>query len=376
MPTRKDLYAVLGVSRDANADEIKKAYRSMARKYHPDVNKDDKQAADKFKEISSAYEILSDPDKRALYDRYGHDAFDPTKGGGFNTGGDFGGFGGFDFGGINDIFDLFGGGLGGYRRSAGPRRGADREVSLQIDFEDAFYGMEKQIEIMRVENCEVCKGSGAAPGSKVSTCPDCNGTGQVRNVRSTAFGRFETVNSCGRCSGTGEIIEEPCRNCRGRGKVKKRRKINVKIPAGIDNGSRLRIAGEGEEGTLGGDKGDLYISILVRPHRRFEREQNTLICEQEIDFVQAILGDKIKINLLRDETVELDIPSGTQPGSVLTVRGRGVPYLNSTRRGDLKVIIKIKIPKKANRRQRELLEQFYDKEEKKTLFERIKESLD
>lgn len=376
MPGKRDLYEVLGVSRNASQDEIKKAYRQLARKYHPDVNKNDPNAADKFKEIANAYEILSDSQKRATYDRFGHDAFDPRNAGG---GSDFGrGFTFDDLGGFGDLFDIFFNAGTGSRRS-GPQRGADREVRLDISFEEAVFGTEKDIELMRVEKCDICNGSGAEKGSKVKDCPQCNGSGQVRTVQSTPFGRFETVKTCSRCHGEGRIIEKPCKTCKGTGSVKRRRKISVRIPAGVDSGARLRIQGEGEQGTLGGGPGDLYISIIVRPHSQFKRENYNLIMEQEIDFTQAALGDTIEISLLGGTKQKLEIPEGTQPGDIMTVRGKGVPYLNSNRTGDLKVIIKIKIPKHLTKKQKEILQDFQntlgDREEKKGFFSKFKDAM-
>jgi molecular chaperone DnaJ len=376
MATKRDLYEVLGVSRNATPEEIKKAYRQMARKYHPDVNRDDPNAADKFKEINDAYEILSDADKREAYDRFGHDAFDPTR----NNGG-FGGFGGFGDmgGGINDIFDLFFG-TTGRRTRTGPQRGADREVRLEINFEDAVFGLEKDIEIARVEKCDKCNGSGAEPGSSIKNCPDCHGTGQVRNVQSTPFGRFETVRPCGRCHGEGKIVDKPCSACRGTGKVKKNRKIQVRIPAGVDSGARLRIQNEGEQGIRGGPPGDLYITILVRPHKRLQRDGYNLITTQTIDFVQAALGAQVEIPLLGGASHTLNIPEGTQPGDVITVKGKGVPHLHSHRHGDLQVIIEVTIPKRLTKRQRELLAAFNEdndeeKSGKKGLFEKFKDAM-
>ncbi|HQD89819.1 MAG TPA: molecular chaperone DnaJ, partial [Syntrophomonadaceae bacterium] len=278
--SKRDLYEVLGLSRDASAEEIKKAYRQLARKYHPDVNREDPNASEKFKEISEAYEILSDPQKRAAYDRFGHDAFDPTRGaGGFN-----GGFGGFGFddlgGGFGDLFDMiFGTGAGRGRQRTGPQRGADREIRMEINFEDALFGVERDIQISRVEKCEHCKGTGAQPGSSATTCPTCQGSGQVRNVQSTPFGRFETIRTCSRCQGEGKIIENPCSKCRGTGKAKKTRTLNIRIPAGVDTGSRIRLQGEGEQGLRGGPPGDLYITLIVREHPKFKRDGTTLITE-------------------------------------------------------------------------------------------------
>lgn len=377
MAAKRDFYEVLGVSKGASQEEIKKAYRQMAKKFHPDVNKEDENAAEKFKEVAEAYEILSDDQKRATYDRFGHDAFDPTKAGGS-------GFGGFEFdgmGGFGDIFDIFfGQGAGaGRRRRSGPQRGADREVRLDINFEDAIFGMEKDLEIMRVEKCDKCSGTGAEPGTQTKTCPQCQGSGQVRSTQSTPFGRFETVKTCTKCHGDGKIIEKPCNSCKGAGKVKKKRTINVRIPAGIDTGARLRIQGEGEEGIQGGPSGDLYITIVVRPHAKFNRDGYTLICNLEIDFIQAALGAEIDIPLLGGLQHKLVVPEGTQPGEVLTVKGKGIPHLHTHRNGDLKVLIDVKIPTKLTKKQKDLLSAFYedseDKDSKKGLFDRLKDAM-
>jgi molecular chaperone DnaJ len=379
MSTRRDLYQVLGVTRNASPEEIKKAYRNKARKLHPDVNRDDPKAEEKFKEVSDAYAILSDPQKREIYDRYGHDAFDPTKNAG--TGGF--GFDINDFGtGFGDIFDIFfgeGRATGGRRRT-GPQRGEDREVRLEINLEDAIFGIEKEIEISRVEKCEKCNGNGAEPGSKITTCPTCNGKGQVRTVQTTPFGRFETIRTCASCHGEGTIIEKPCTVCRGTGKARRRRKINVRIPAGVDTGSRLRIQGEGEIGVFGGPPGDLYIYIVVRPHSRFVREANNLLTSVQIDFVQAALGAEIEIPLLGGEKHRLIIPEGTQPDDIITVKGKGVPHIHSHRMGDLKVKIKVTIPKRLSKKQKDLLMAFNDdkeevREQKKGIFEKFKDAM-
>lgn len=377
MSAKRDCYEVLGVSRNATAEEIKKAYRQKARKLHPDVNRDDPQAADKFKEVSDAYEILSDAKKREMYDRFGHDAFDPSRGaGGFSGGFDFGDIGG----GFGDLFDIFfGGGMGGSRRRTGPQRGQDREVRLEISFEDAVFGLERNIEINRVENCEHCQGSGAEPGSKITTCPNCHGTGQSRVIQTTPFGRFETVRTCTNCRGEGKVVEKPCSKCKGAGKVKKARKIEVRIPAGVDHGARLRIQGEGEIGINGGPPGDLYIVILVKPHPIFKRDGYTLIGSLEIDFVQAALGADVEMNLLGGARHTVHIPEGTQPGDVITVKGKGVPHLHGNRQGDLKVNVKIKIPTKLNKRQKELLLEFNREQEEKSsrkgIFDKFKDAM-
>jgi len=374
MAAKRDYYEVLGLTKSASPEEIKKAYRQKAKQYHPDVNKDDENSADKFKEVAEAYEILSDSQKRAAYDQYGHDAFDPSRMGGGFGGADFGGAGGF-----GDIFDLFFGGGGGGQRRRGPQRGADREVRLDISFEDAVFGAEKEMEILRVENCDKCGGSGAEPGSKPKTCTHCQGTGQVRSVQNTPFGRFETARTCSKCNGEGKIIEKPCSACKGHGKVKKKRIINVRIPAGIDTGSRLRIQSEGEEGSLGGPPGDLYIVIVVKPHARFKRDSYTLLCNLDINIVQAALGAEIEIPLLGGDSHKLNIPEGTQPGDVLTVKNKGIPHLQSHRIGDLKVLINVKIPTRLNKRQKELLASFYnegeDKDGKKGIFDKLKDAM-
>ncbi|MBO8159153.1 molecular chaperone DnaJ [Thermosyntropha sp.] len=381
MSTKRDFYEILGVNRDASPEEIKKAYRKMARKYHPDVNKDDPNAAEKFKEINEAYEILSDPQKRAAYDRFGHAAFEQTGNAGAGDFGGFGGFGGFDdLGGFGDIFDLFFGGAAGTgrRRKTGPQRGADREIRLEISLEDAIFGVEKEFELPRMEKCERCNGTGAEPGSNIKTCPVCNGHGQVRNIQRTPFGHFETVRTCSRCHGEGKIIEKPCSSCRGTGQVRKSRRINVRIPPGVDTGSRLRIQGEGEAGIRGGPPGDLYVNIFIKKHPKFERDGYNLITDEEISFVKAALGGEIEIVLPGGEVYNLHIPEGTQPGDVFTVKGKGVPYLNSQRRGDLNVVINVKIPKRLTKKQRELLEKFYEEEtgeekHKKGIFEKFKD---
>lgn len=371
MSTKRDYYELLGVSSNATPEEIKAAYRKMARKYHPDVNREDENASEKFKEINDAYEVLSDPQKRSAYDAYGHDAFDPTK----NMGGYGEGMGGF-----GDIFDLlFGGGGGGRRARSGPQRGADRELRMDINFEDAVFGLQKEIEVSRVENCEHCNGNGAEPGTPIKTCSACQGTGQARTVQSTPFGRFETVRPCTKCGGEGKTIEKPCGECKGTGKTRKTRRIEVRIPAGIDSGSRLRIQGEGEQGAKGGPPGDLFISISVRPHAIFKRDGYTLITTVEIGFVQAALGSEIEIALLGGATHKLAIPEGTQPGDVITVKGKGIPYLHSHRQGDLKIIIKVTIPKKLTKKQKELLQAFHSDEKpgkkEKGLIDKMKDAM-
>ena len=327
---KRDYYEVLGVSREATEDEIKKAYRKLARKYHPDVNKEDKDAAEKFKEINEAYEVLKDPEKRARYDQFGHAGVGQ---GGFDAG-DFGGFGGFggfgDFGSdiFDDIFDIFGGSFGRSRRR-GPTRGADIRYDLEITLEEAAFGAEKEVEIFRMESCKNCNGTGAKPGTMPKTCPSCGGSGQVRRVQNLGPMQFTNVTTCTNCGGRGTIIEEPCPKCHGRGQSKVGRKIKIKVPAGVDTGSQLRMSGEGEPGELGGPPGDLYVVIRVKPHKLFVRQGDDLIYQAPISFVQATLGDEIDVPTL-EEKVKLKIPEGTQPGTRFRLRSKGIPHLRDT----------------------------------------------
>jgi molecular chaperone DnaJ len=346
---KRDYYEVLGVSRNATSDEIKKAYRKLARKYHPDANPDDKDAEAKFKEISEAYVVLSDPEKRAGYDRFGHAGADGLG---------FGGFEGFgDFGGLGDIFEMFFGGGGRTRRRTGPERGQDIQTDMEISLKEAAFGLEREVKVPRVETCGTCGGSGAAAGSKPKTCLACAGTGQVQFTQSTPFGRIVQSRTCDRCRGTGQVIEKPCPTCRGAGSVRKTRSIKVKVPPGVDNGSRLRLAGEGEAGTRGGPPGDLYVYIHVKQHKLFRREGDDLICEIPLSFVQAALGDEIDVPTLEGKE-KLKIPEGTQPGTVFRIRGKGVPHLSGFGRGDQHVRIKVMIPGKLSEKQKELLREF------------------
>lgn len=353
---KRDYYEVLGVNKDATEDEIKKAFRKLARKYHPDVNKDDKNATEKFKEIGEAYEVLRDPDKRAQYDQFGHAGVGQ---GGFDAG-NFGGFGNFgDFGGgiFDDIFDMFGGGGFEQTRRRGPTRGTDLGYDLEITLEEAAFGVEKEIEIFRMENCKKCHGTGAKPGTHLKTCPICQGTGQVRKVQNLGPMQFTNVTTCGNCGGRGNIIEEPCPECHGRGQSKVSRKLKVKIPAGVDTGSRLRMSGEGETGELGGPPGDLYIIIRVKPHKLFARQGDDLIYEAPISFVQATLGDEIEIPTL-EEKVKLKIPEGTQPGTRFRLKSKGIPHIKGYGQGDLHVRVNVLIPKNLSEKQREILTKF------------------
>jgi molecular chaperone DnaJ len=350
---KRDYYEVLGVSRDASQEEVKKAFRNLARQYHPDANPNKEEAEAKFKEIAEAYEVLSDPEKRANYDRFGHSAFD---GQGFTNFEDiFSRFGGFrhDFGGLGDIFDMFFGG-GSPRQRRGPERGADIRADLEISFKEAAFGVEKEVKIPRVENCGTCNGSGAAPGSKPQPCVVCAGAGQIQFTQNTLLGRVIQTRPCERCRGSGKIIEKPCATCHGTGQVRRTRRIHVKIPAGVDNGTRLRVSGEGEAGPYGGPTGDLYVYISVHPHRIFTREGNDIICEIPLSFAQAALGDEIEVPTL-EGTAKIRIPEGTQHGTVFQLRNQGIHSLNGYGRGDQHVIVKVVTPTKLTEQQKQLL---------------------
>lgn len=346
---KRDYYEVLGVGKDASDDEIKKAYRKLARQYHPDVNKE-ADAEDKFKEVKEAYDVLSDSQKRAGYDRFGHQ--DPNQG--------FGG-GGFDangMGGFGDIFDMFFGGGGGRRSNPNaPRKGADLQFSLQIDFKDAVFGKETDIEIPREANCDSCHGSGAKPGTTPETCKTCNGTGQQEVVANTPFGRIVNRRACQTCEGRGKVVKEKCTHCRGTGRVKIRRKIHLNIPAGVDDGAQLRVSGEGEAGVNGGPSGDLYVILRVKDHEFFEREGNDIYCEVPINFAQAALGDEIEVPTL-DGKVKLKIPAATQTGTFFRIRGKGVPYLRGNGVGDQHIKVRVVTPTKLTDKQKDLLREF------------------
>lgn len=368
----RDYYDILGVSKNASQDEIKKAFRKKARQYHPDVNKDNpKEAEEKFKEANEAYEVLSDETKKAQYDQFGHDAF--KQGGGAGAGGFQGGF--------DNIFDMFFG--GGGRGQQGPQKGNDLREDIDISFEDAAFGKSMDIEITRHEECDHCHGKGAEPGTKVDICPNCHGSGQETVILNTPFGRMQSARTCSRCHGSGKSIEKPCTKCRGTGEMLAKRKIAIKIPPGVDNGSRLRVANEGEPGVLGGPKGDLYVYIYVRPHKEFERSGNDVISHVNISFAQAALGATVQVNTL-DGKVELKIPEGTQTGTAFRVKGKGIPYLrNPKQRGDQHIVVTVQTPKKLTDAQRELLLRFANESNEdvnnlqvsKSLFEKIKDCL-
>ncbi len=344
MSVKRDYYDVLGVERQATHEEIKKAFRRLARQYHPDVNKSP-DAEGRFKEINEAYEVLSDQDKRAMYDRFGH-AGPQTGFGGFS---DVGGFGG-----IEDIFESFFGGARTSTARRGPSRGADLRYDLTIEFQEAVFGCEKEIGVARHEACPVCNGSGAEPGTAPIRCPQCNGTGEVRRQQQTFLGSFVQVTTCPRCQGEREIITSPCNNCRGRKVVQVERSISVKIPAGVDDNTRIRLAGEGEPGERGGPPGNLYVVLHVKPHPFFRREDKDILLELGINVAQASLGDKIKVPTLEGEE-ELTIPAGTQTGEVFRLRGQGVPFLRRNGRGDQLVVIQVMTPTRLTAKQKELL---------------------
>lgn len=347
---KRDYYEVLGVSKTASEDELKKAYRQMAKKYHPDVNKDDKNAEEKFKEINEAYEVLSDSGKRQRYDQFGHAGVDPQAGGGA---GGYGGFGGFDIN-MEDIFgSIFGGGFGGGRRGSRAEKGRTIEQNITITFEEAAFGVQKTINVIRMEGCEVCSGSGAKKGTSPETCPTCRGTGQIR----MSMGFMTTARTCDTCRGTGKIIKEPCEHCKGYGQVRKDRKIDVRIPAGIDDGQAISIRGEGDHGKRGGPSGDVILQINVKAHPLFKRRGDDVICEFPVTFVEAALGAELEVPTL-DGKVRYSIPEGTQSGSVFRLREKGITHLNGRGRGDQLVYIQIEVPKNLSAAQKDILKQF------------------
>ena len=351
----KDYYEVLGLQKGASDDEIKRAFRKLAVKYHPDRNQGNAEAEEKFKEINEAYQILSDPEKRAKYDQFGSAAFDGT--GGFNGGG-FGGFDGFDMGGFGDIFEsFFGGGGGSSRRRNGPVRGNDIEYTVTLTFEEAVFGVEKEISITRSENCEHCKGSGAEPGTNVKTCPTCGGSGQVRVQRQTPLGSFVSTSTCDHCHGSGKITETPCKECRGKGHIRKNRKIKVNIPAGVDTGNVMPLRGQGEHGLRGGSPGDLYVKINVTPSKTFTRKGNDVYIDAHISMAKAALGTEITVATV-DGNVKYTVPAGTQSGTMFRLKGKGIQRVNSTGKGDQYVKVIVDIPKSLNKAQEEALYAF------------------
>lgn len=355
MAEQRDLYEVLGLQKGASDDEIKKAYRKLAKKYHPDLNPGDKEAEKKMKEVNGAYEVLSDAEKKARYDQYGFAGIDPNYAGGAGGGG-FGGFQDFDLG---DIFgSMFGGGFGGQQtRHNGPRKGENLRITLQLTFEEAVFGCEKSVSVTRNESCKDCGGTGAKKGTSPETCPVCRGSGQVQSTQRTPFGVFSSSSPCQNCKGTGKIIKEPCPSCKGEGRVRKTRTIRVKIPAGIDDGQTISLRGEGNGGTQGGPAGDLYVTVYVKEHKMFKRDGQDIILEMPISFVQAALGATLTVPTV-DGKVQYDLPEGTQTGTVFRLRGSGVPSVNGRGRGDQYVKVNVEIPRNLNHEQKELLRKF------------------
>ncbi|MCQ2551349.1 MAG: molecular chaperone DnaJ [Clostridia bacterium] len=346
MADKRDFYEVLGVQKGASEAEIKSGFRKMAMKYHPDRNPGDKEAEEKFKEVNEAYSVLSDPEKKSRYDQFGHAGVDPNAG--------FGGAGAGGFGGFDDIFDMFGGmfggGFGGQTRN-GPQKGRDLQKAIKITFDEAYFGCEKEISITKFVKCGTCKGEGTAPGTSKKTCPTCNGQGRVVRMQRTPFGQFQNQTTCPNCGGRGTVIDKPCHECGGGGKVRKNVKINVKIPAGVDNDSVIPIRGQGEPGTNGGPNGDLYIVVSVEQPSLFKRKGDNLYLDIPITFTQAAMGDTIVVPTMTGK-VSYDIPAGTQTGSTFNLKGLGVKNVRSGRAGSLLVTVNVEIPTKLNSEQK------------------------
>ena len=358
MAEKRDYYEVLGIQKGASEDEIKKAYKKLARKYHPDMNPGDKEAEEKFKEVNEANEVLSDPEKKARYDQFGFAGVDPNYGAGAGGAGGFGG--GFDFGDLGDIFgSFFGGGFGGGQRRNpnAPQRGESIRASVSVSFTDAAFGCEKSVSLERSEMCGTCKGNGCAPGTTPEVCPDCHGTGTVQVRRQTPMGVFASNGPCRKCGGTGRLIHQPCPDCRGGGTVRKRKTIQVTIPAGIDHGQTISLRGQGNAGKNGGPAGDLLITVMVQPHDLFRRDGVDVFCEAPITFTQAVLGAELEIPTI-DGKVKYSIPEGTQTGTVFRLKGKGIPVLNGRGRGDQYVTVTIETPRNLNKEQKEALRKF------------------
>ena len=378
---KRDYYEVLGIDKSADDAAIKKAYRAQAKKYHPDLHPGDAEAEKNFKEVNEAYAVLSDSEKKAKYDQYGHAAFDPGMGGG----GGFGGFGGFDFGGngggfdiFGDIFgSMFGGGGSSSSRRNGPVRGNDTEISVTISFEEAAFGVKKTVSYNRIEKCSECSGSGAKKGTKAETCQTCHGTGQVRVTQRTPLGMMQTTRTCDTCRGTGKIIKEPCNECRGKGYVRVKKTLEVSIPAGIDDGQMISLGGQGDEGRNGGPAGDLIIVVSVRPHRFFERRRMDLYCDIPITFPEAALGAELEIPTL-EEPVKYTISEGTQTGTRFKLKGLGIVNVNNPKlRGDIYFTVTVEVPKNLSEKQKEALRAFSEEcgdghyQKKKSFFDKL-----
>ena len=358
MAEKRDYYEVLGIQKGASEDEIKKAYKKLARKYHPDMNPGDKEAEEKFKEVNEANEVLSDPEKKARYDQFGFAGVDPNYGAGAGGAGGFGGA--FAFGDLGDIFgSFFGGGFGGGQRRNpnAPQRGESIRASVSVSFTDAAFGCEKSVTLERSEMCGTCKGNGCAPGTTPEVCPDCHGTGTVQVRRQTPMGVFASNGPCRKCGGTGRLIHQPCPDCRGGGTVRKRKTIQVTIPAGIDHGQTISLRGQGNAGKNGGPAGDLLITVMVQPHDLFRRDGVDVFCEAPITFTQAVLGAELEIPTI-DGKVKYSIPEGTQTGTVFRLKGKGIPVLNGRGRGDQYVTVTIETPRNLNKEQKEALRKF------------------
>lgn len=367
---KRDYYEVLAVERGASAEEIKKAYRKLARRYHPDFNKEDPRAEEKFKEINEAYEVLSDPQKRERYDHFGHD-------GGFGAESGFGGFGGFE-----SIFEDFFGGVGGFggfggRRPPGPEQGQHLRYDLEITLEDAYNGGAKKIRLSRSESCPDCEGSGARPGTRPEKCPACGGSGQQQVTRDTLLGRMVSMQTCIRCSGRGTVVKEPCPNCRGQGRIVRDRTIEVKIPLGIAHGTRLRVQGGGEAGVRGGPPGDLFVVVSLRRHKLFQRESDDLLYELPLPMALAALGTEVEVPTLEGKA-SMKVPEGTQPGTVFRLRGKGMPRLYGRGKGDLRVKVNVVVPKRLTAREKELLAELarldIPEEKEKGFIDRMKDA--
>lgn len=370
--SKRDYYDVLGLEKGASKEEIKKSYRKLARKYHPDVNKE-ADAADKFKEAKEAYEVLSDEQKRAQYDQFGHAGPQSQGFGGFGGGGQ-------DFGGFGDIFDMFFGGGGRSRDPNAPQQGADLQYTMVLDFEEAIFGKETDIKIPNEETCDTCSGSGAKPGTKTKTCSHCQGSGQLNQEQNTPFGRVVNRRVCHYCNGTGKIIPEKCNTCGGAGTVKKNKTIHINIPAGIDEGQQIRVAGKGEPGKNGGPTGDLFVVIQIRPHEFFVREGDHIFCELPLTITQAALGDEIEVPTVHGE-VKLKIPAGTQSGKTFRLKGKGAPNVRGRGQGDQHIKVKVITPTKLTDRQKELLREFNEiggnelnEEQDENIFQKFKKA--
>jgi len=376
---KRDYYEVLGVEKSASAEEIKKAYRKKAMQFHPDRNPGDKTAEEKFKEVGEAYEVLSDDDKRARYDQFGFQGVDPNFGGGSGFGGGFGGFG--DFGDLGDIFGSFFG--GGSRRSAStnaPRRGENVGARLELTFEEAAFGCEKEVSAQRIENCASCNGSGSADGT-VETCSNCHGTGQVRTVQNFMGMQMQSTSACPQCGGRGKIIKTPCGTCKGKGKVRRNKTVKVNVPAGIDHGQSFRLRGEGNCGSNGGPSGDVLVTVDVKKHAIFERDGANVLCEMPITFSQAALGAEIEVPTL-DGKVRYNVPEGTQTGTTFRLKGKGIPYVGYKNRGDQYVTVVVETPTKLTKEQKELLRKLDEAMDegktpkRKSFFEKLKDQFD